>query len=99
QDRGLMIIGVDTDQYVSAPEFSDAWLTSILKNMDKAVFDTVAATMKGEFAGGSDYVGTLSNGGVGLGSFHDFEDKVSDELKAELAELQQAIIDGDVAVK
>ncbi|MCO6450951.1 MAG: BMP family ABC transporter substrate-binding protein, partial [Caldilineales bacterium] len=42
QDRGLMIIGVDTDQYVSAPEFSDAWLTSILKNMDKAVFDTVA---------------------------------------------------------
>ena len=42
KDRGLMMIGVDTDQYVSAPEFGDVWLTSVLKNMDKAVFDTIA---------------------------------------------------------
>ena len=43
KERGLMIIGVDGDQYVLAPEFADVWLTSILKNMDVAVYDTIAA--------------------------------------------------------
>ena len=38
-----MVIGVDTDQFVSSPEFADVWLTSIAKNMDKAVFDTIKA--------------------------------------------------------
>ena len=29
KDRGLMMIGVDTDQFVSAPDFADVWLSSI----------------------------------------------------------------------
>ena len=68
QDRGLMVIGVDTDQYVSAPEFADVWLTSIAKNMDTAVFDTIKALTRGNLTLGDDYTGTLANGGVGLGA-------------------------------
>ena len=99
KDRELMMIGVDTDQFVSAPEFEDVFLSSVLKNMDKSVFDTVKALQDGTLTLGDDYLGTLANGGVGLGPFHNFDSKVSDELKAELEQVQQDIIDGKIDPK
>ncbi|NOH00661.1 MAG: BMP family ABC transporter substrate-binding protein [Chloroflexi bacterium] len=59
------IVGVDTDWTVSASEYSDVILTSVMKNMNVAVFDTIKAVVDGTFAGGV-YTGTLANGGVGL---------------------------------
>ncbi|MFQ5343443.1 MAG: c-type cytochrome, partial [Anaerolineae bacterium] len=44
------------------------------------------------------YVGTLANGGVGLAPFHDFDSKVPDSLKDELAKAKDAIIDGKLIV-
>ena len=81
KDRGLMMIGVDTDQYVSAPEFAESCLSSVLKNMDKAVFDTIKALQDGTLTLGDDYLGTMANGGVGLAPFHNFDSKVPAELK------------------
>ena len=45
------------------------------------------------------YVGTLENDGVGLAPFHDFADAVDDELKAEIDELRQQIISGEIVVE
>ncbi len=59
QERGLAVIGVDTDSFVSAPEFADVWLTSVVKKMDVAVFDTIKAAMDGTLTLGDDYLGTL----------------------------------------
>jgi basic membrane protein A len=96
QERGLAVIGVDTDSFVSAPEFSDVWLTSVLKNMDVAVFDTIKAAMDGSLTLGDDYLGTLTNGGVGLADFHNWDDRVPQELRDELAAVTQEIIDGNI---
>jgi basic membrane protein A len=96
QERGLMIIGVDADQYVTAPAYADVWLTSILKNMDVAVYDTIAALVDGSLTLGDDYLGTIANDGVGLAPFHDFEDKVPAELQAELEQVAQDIADGTI---
>ncbi|HNS01115.1 MAG TPA: BMP family ABC transporter substrate-binding protein, partial [Anaerolineae bacterium] len=54
QERGLAVIGVDTDSFVSAPEFADVWLTSVVKKMDVAVFDTIKAAMDGSLTLGDD---------------------------------------------
>jgi basic membrane protein A len=97
QERGLMIIGVDDDWYNSAPQYSDVVLTSIMKNMDVAVYDAIQSVVDGTFEGGV-YTGTLENGGVGLAPFHDFEDAVPGDLKAEVDQIQQGIIDGDIQV-
>ncbi len=43
KEKGCMVIGVDTDQFVSAPEYQDVWLTSVMKNMDVAVFNAIKA--------------------------------------------------------
>ena len=65
------------------------FLSSVLKNMDKAVFDTIDALADGTLTLGDDYLGTLANSGVGLGPFHNFDSKVSAELKAELEQVSQ----------
>ncbi|MCP4167106.1 MAG: hypothetical protein GY759_14635 [Chloroflexi bacterium] len=66
--------------------------------MDIAVYDTIGTVVDGSFEGGSNFFGTLENGGVGLASYHDFEDKVPDELKAEIEAIIQGIIAGDIQI-
>ncbi|HEX9993368.1 MAG TPA: BMP family ABC transporter substrate-binding protein [Acidimicrobiales bacterium] len=91
------LIWVDTDGCESAPDACDLLLTSVMKNMDVAVFDTIESAVNDEFEGGL-YTGTLENEGVGLAPYHEFEEQVPQELKDEVEQLQQDIIDGTVTV-
>ncbi len=93
----LKIVGVDADQYLTNPEQKGVYLTSILKNMDATVMQVVKEAMDGTFKGGN-VVGTLANNGVGLAPFHDMDSMVSDELKGEIAAIQEQIISGDIKV-
>jgi len=96
QERGSgYIIGVDTDMSVSAPEFADVILTSVLKNMDVAVFLTTESVLDGTYEGGI-FVGTLDNNGVGLAPFNNLESMVSDAVKDALPDLIRGIIAGDI---
>lgn len=87
------IVGVDTDWTVSASEYTDVVLTSVLKNMNVAVFDAIKAVSDGSFAGGV-YVGTLENDGVGIADVAG----ASDELNSELEQLKADIISGTIKV-
>ncbi|WP_349362968.1 MAG: BMP family ABC transporter substrate-binding protein [Roseitalea porphyridii] len=93
----LKIIGVDADLYFTDPEKQHVYLTSIMKRMDSTVYQVIEAAMEGSFEGGV-IVGTLENEGVGLSPYHDFDDAVPDELKAEIEAIRQAIIDGEIDV-
>ena len=96
QERGnAFIIGVDTDMTVSAPEFADVILTSVLKNMDVAVFLTAESVVDGSYAGGI-FVGTLENDGVGLAPFNELDSMVPDPVKEALPDLIAGIIAGDI---
>jgi basic membrane protein A and related proteins len=48
-----LIIGVDADMYNTAPEYQSVVLTSVMKNMDVAVFNTIKDAKDGTFAGGT----------------------------------------------
>mgnify|MGYP000038289874 CR=1 FL=1 len=91
-----MAIWVDTDGCISASEFCPLFLTSVMKNMDVAVFEAIKQVVEGTFEGGV-YVGTLENNGVGIAPYHEFEDDVPQELKDRIEELRQGIIDGSVS--
>jgi basic membrane protein A and related proteins len=98
QDAGdVMLLWVDDDGCVTAPEFCPLFLTSILKNMDVSAFETVQDVMGDTFTGGL-FVGTLENEGVGLADFHELDSEVPQELKDKIEELRQGIIDGTVSV-
>jgi basic membrane protein A len=99
KERGnVWIIGVDADWYNTVPDLKDIVLTSVLKNMDVTTKQSVKMVIDDTFEGGV-IVGTLENGGVGLAPFHDFDDDVPAELKAELDQVKADILSGAVSVK
>ncbi len=88
------IVGVDTDWTVSASEYKDVVLTSVLKMLDVAVFDSIKSAKEGTFKGGI-WVGTLANDGVGIAPVTG----ASSELNAELDAIKKGIIDGSIPVQ
>lgn len=89
------IIGVDTDWTVSAEQYKDIVLTSVVKKMDVAVFDAIKAVQDGTFKGGT-YTGTLKNDGVGLGTT---PASVPADLLTKIDAVKKGIIDGSISVK
>jgi basic membrane protein A len=96
KENGKWGVGVDVDQYYTLPNEKDILITSTMKRLDNAVYGVVESLVKGQFKGGTNYVGTLSNGGVGLAPYHDFESQIPDDLKTEIANIQKGIIDGSI---
>ncbi len=97
EDGDVNVVWVDTDGCVSAEQYCDVFLTSVMKGMDVAVKDVVETTMDDEFDS-EPYIGTLENEGVRLAPFHEFEDEVPDELKSELEEVESQIVSGDIEI-
>ncbi|MBA3552250.1 MAG: BMP family ABC transporter substrate-binding protein [Actinobacteria bacterium] len=98
EDAGnVKVLWVDSDGCVSVPDSCALFLTSVKKNMDVAVYDTVVSVIEDRFEGGL-YVGTLENEGVDIAEFHEFEGDVPQELKDRIEELRQGIIAGEVSV-
>jgi basic membrane protein A and related proteins len=96
KERGTgLLIGVDTDWSVKYPDDAQYILSSVLKNMDAFVQNTYRAEIEGKFVG-ENYLGTLKNGGVGIGISSAWKDKIPADLMAELAELTKGIIAGTV---
>jgi basic membrane protein A and related proteins len=93
----IVMLGVDADLYETFPTYSALYFTSILKDIANATNDVVTAAAAGDFDA-TPYIGTLENNGVGISSFHDYEDKIAPELQGELDEIRAAIVAGDIHV-
>lgn len=91
-------IWVDTDGYVSQPNYKSVIATSVGKAMDVAVFEAIKAAKDGTFSNEA-YFGTLKNEGAYLAPFHDFDSKISAETKSEIAQIQQDIMAGTITIK
>lgn len=99
QEAGnVSIVGVDADWYLTAPDYSAIVLTSVMKEIGQAVFDTVKEASEGNFSS-DPYVGTLENEGIGIAPFHDFDSVVPAEVKTAIDDLKAQIISGDLVVE
>ena len=99
QEAGdVAIVGVDADWFETSPDYSSIILTSVMKEIGQAVFDTVKEASEGSFSS-EPYVGTLENEGIGIAPFHDFDDKVPAEVKTAVEDLKAQIISGDLVVE
>lgn len=96
--QDVKLIWVDSDGFETAPDYKDIMLTSVIKTMDTAVEEVITQDVAGNFDA-TPYVGTLENTGVDIAPFHNFDSEVSDETKAEVEALKQAIISGDLVVE
>lgn len=98
QEQGALFIGVDVDQYYSVPGSGDVMLTSAMKNLETAVFETVKAVVDGTFVGGENRTFGIAEGGVDIAPFHDFDDAVSQEIRDAVEQARQDVVDGTVTV-
>jgi len=97
RDVEASIVGVNSDAYVTSPEFGRYILTSVMKNLTLAAQEVTLASYRGEFSS-TPYVGTLDNGGVGIAPFHDFESQLDPALIAEVEQLKADIVSGAFVV-
>ena len=93
------IVWVDADGYLTTGKDGGApyMLTSVIKEIGTAVYDTLDEAQRGAFSA-TPYVGTLGNQGVALAPYHDWDSKVSPELKTKIDELKKQIVDGTLDV-
>lgn len=94
KESGNLAIGVDSDQYnLADPSVKDVILTSMLKNVDVAVYEYLTAVDGGTFPSGPVRY-DLESDGVGYSSSGGFVDDITDQLEG----FKQKIIDGEITV-
>jgi basic membrane protein A and related proteins len=87
-------IGVDSDQYnLVSPELQPYILTSMLKKVDVAVFETIKSFCEGENVGGVQ-VFDLAADGVGYSTSGGFVDDIAADLDA----FAEQIVNGEIEV-
>jgi basic membrane protein A len=98
KEANAKAIWVDTDGCVSASEYCDVLLTSVMKGMDVAVQKSIQSAIEGDFSN-EPYVGTLENGGVELAPYHTADATIPDELKTEIGEIRAKLLSGDISIQ
>jgi basic membrane protein A and related proteins len=88
KEKGVQGIGVDNDQAF----LGEHVLTSALKKVDEAVFESIKRAQDGTFKGGTDVVATVENGGVGIGKISAEGQKYADQIK----KIQDQIASGEI---
>jgi basic membrane protein A len=92
---GARAIGVDSDQYQSAPADQQAVImTSMLKRVDNAVEGFITDFSEGPVEGGTDIVNDLKTDGVGLATTGGY----IDDIQSTIDDYKKQIVDGDITV-
>lgn len=90
-EAGVYAIGVDSDQSGISP---DTVLTSAMKRVDNAVYDAIESLVNGTLES-SVHTYDLAEGGVDIAPSKDL---IADDVAAEVEEVKQKIIDGEIEV-
>jgi basic membrane protein A len=95
KERGKMCIGVDVDQYVSYPDVDSCLMTSATKHLRQAVKAAIASMVNNSWTSGIKAF-DLTNDGVGLAPYHDWDSKISGDIKAKITDIMGKLKDGSL---
>jgi basic membrane protein A len=98
QENKALFIGVDSDQFLTIPAIGDTIITSAVKKIDVAVFDTIKKAVDGTLKGGVNESLGIKEDAVGLAPYHDWDSKVPAETKAQVDAAKAEIAAGTVTV-
>jgi basic membrane protein A len=89
KERGIWSLGGDADQAYLGPEI----LSSELKKVDIAVYDTIRDAKSGKFKGGGNSIFTTANGGIGIGKI---SPKISKSIVAKVMAVKKRMAEGKI---
>ncbi|MEM6848159.1 MAG: BMP family ABC transporter substrate-binding protein, partial [Pseudomonadota bacterium] len=93
-DEGELAIGVDSDQYSVAP---GSVLTSMLKRVDNAAYNTFMDAMNGDFTPGVQVLG-IAEGGIDYVANDENADVLTPEIRAAIEAAKANILSGELTV-
>ena len=95
REQKKLAIGVDSDQW--KPELDGVVLTSMVKNVDESVFQTVESVQKGTFKGGVQELGLKENG---VGYVYDAHNQklIPPDVHAKIEAIRAKIVSGEIKV-
>jgi basic membrane protein A len=88
KEKNVQSIGVDADQAYVNPNV----MTSALKKVDVAAFDTAKDVQAGSFKGGTDTIFDIKSGAVGLGKVS----PAGQPFEADVKKIQDQIVSGEI---
>ncbi|TWE12037.1 BMP family lipoprotein [Rudaeicoccus suwonensis] len=93
----LNLIWVDTDGCESAAQYCKYFISSATKNLAGGVEAYLKSVSSGTFPTGN-YIGTLSNDGVGLAPYNQWQSKVPASLQAQITKIKGEIASGAITI-
>lgn len=96
-------IGVDSDQALiieeTNPDQAEHIPTSMLKNVDNSLYRAMDLYLKGELPFGEAEALGVAEGGVGLAKNKFYDEMTPDDIKQQIEEIEQALINGEITVE
>ena len=89
-NEGLFCIGVDTDQWLTLPAAHPCLVSSAMKLITPGVVELITTFSGGTMTSGNHF------GGSALAPFHDFDEQVPADVKAQLTEIKAGLEDGSI---
>ncbi len=95
--KNVWVVGVDVDQYADGllPSGKSVILTSAMKYLDRASYDTIVEELNGQFPGGQILRLNATNDGIGI---PEANPNLSDNVLAEVAKVNGLIKSGKIVV-
>ena len=93
-----VVIWVDSDGFIAAPQYKKVLLTSVVKGVGTSVQAVIADENAGKFTA-TGYDGNLKNGGTFLAPYHDLVRMVPAALRTAVSKLGTDIRNGKVSAK
>jgi basic membrane protein A len=95
KEKGKMCIGVDVDQYVSYPDVATCLITSAQKHLRQAVKSAITNMVQNSWKSGL-LTFDITNDGIGLAPYHDWDSKISADIKAKITDIESKLKDGSL---
>jgi basic membrane protein A len=95
KEKGKMCIGVDVDQFVSYPDVASCLITSAQKHLRQAVKTAITNMVNNSWQSGL-LTFDITNDGIGLAPYHDWDSKISADIKAKITDIEAKLKDGSL---
>ena len=95
KEKGKLCIGVDVDQFVSYPDVDSCLITSAQKHLRQAVKTAIGNMVNNAWKSGL-LTFDITNDGIGLAPYHDWDPKISADVKAKIVDIMAKLKDGSL---
>lgn len=102
-DQDKLAVGVDSDQYITYsnseyPELAEVIMTSMVKNIGDSLIAIFDKINDGSIQWGTLDIQGIAEGGVALADNENYQAIVPEEIRAQIAELEEKVTGGEIQV-